>query len=120
MKEKERHFKKLHLISGDLQQLNLGISTDDATILINEAEIVYHVAADVRFDESLKEAIEINVRGTRELVNLAQRVVNLNVLVYVSTAFSTPSFDVKEKCEFFMDKCGYLCTLKLWLFVLNI
>jgi fatty acyl-CoA reductase len=98
-KERERHFGKLQLIYGDLQKLQLGMAPEDERALIDEVEIFYHCAADVRFDESLKEAIEINVRGTREIINLAQRIRGLNVFVYVSTAFCTPSFDVKEKCE---------------------
>lgn len=30
---------------------------------------------------------------------LSRRILNLNVLVYVSTAFCTPGFDVRESCE---------------------
>lgn len=68
-------------------------------MVMNEAEIFYHVAADVRFDENLRESIEINVRGTREVISLAKRTRYLNVFIYVSTAFSTPSFNVHEKCK---------------------
>lgn len=89
----------MQVIQGDLQKHRLGISDEDERLIIDEVEIIYHAAADVRFDENLKEAIEINVRGTKEVVELAQRTKNLNVFIYVSTAFSTTSFDVKEKCE---------------------
>ena len=68
-------------------------------MIMDEAEIFYHVAADVRFDENLRQSIEINVRGTREVISLAQRTRNLNVFIYVSTAFCTPSFNVREKCK---------------------
>ncbi|KAG5679399.1 hypothetical protein PVAND_008967 [Polypedilum vanderplanki] len=96
-KDKERHFSKLKVIYGDLQKLQLGMAPIDERLLIDEVEIFYHCAADVRFDENLKEAIETNVRGTREIIKLAQRLKTLNVFVYVSTAFCTPSFNVKEK-----------------------
>ncbi|KAL7046931.1 hypothetical protein ACKWTF_002748 [Chironomus riparius] len=96
-KDGERYFKKLCLIYGDLQEIRLGISENDERMIMNEAEIFYHVAADVRFDENLRESIEINVRGTREVISLAKRTRNLNVFIYVSTAFSTPSFNVHEK-----------------------
>jgi thioester reductase-like protein len=101
LKQQEQPFSKLVLVTGDMQQLDLGISPEDQTNLINDVEIVFHAAADVRFDESLKEATEINIRGTREMMLLSQRMVNLNVFIYVSTAFCTPGFDVRESCELF-------------------
>lgn len=102
LKQQEQPFSKLVLIAGDLQKLELGISLEEQKNLINDVEIVFHAAADVRFDESLKEATEINIRGTREIMLLSQRMVNLNVFVYVSTAFCTPSFNVRESCEAFL------------------
>lgn len=67
--------------------------------LINETEIFFHVAADVRFDENLYDAILANVRGTREILKLAEKLSNLKALVYVSTSFCTPNFNVKETCK---------------------
>jgi fatty acyl-CoA reductase len=100
IKEDENIIQRIHLIKGDLRDENLGISLSDQQTLINEVDIFYHAAADVRFDENLKEAVEINVKGTRETVNLASKIHNLLVFAYVSTAFSTPSFNVKEDCKF--------------------
>lgn len=91
----------MSLIQGDLQEKELGISPDDQAKLVSEVEIVFHAAADVRFDESLKEATEINVRGTREMMFLSQKMENLNVFIYVSTAFCTPGFEVRETCKNF-------------------
>lgn len=89
----------MSLIQGDLKESELGISLDDQAKLVSEVEIVFHAAADVRFDENLKEATEINVRGTREMMFMSQKMKNLNVFIYVSTAFCTPSFEVTETCE---------------------
>jgi alcohol-forming fatty acyl-CoA reductase len=99
LKQNENPFTKLCLIKGDMQKIDLGISLDNQASLINDVEIVFHAAADVRFDESLKEATEINVRGTREMMLLSQRMMNLNVFIYVSTAYCTPGFNVRESCE---------------------
>lgn len=82
-----------------MQLLGVGISAENRMKIINEVEIVFHAAADVRFDESLKEATEINIRGTREIMLLSQDIVNLNNFIYVSTAFCTPSFNVRESCK---------------------
>lgn len=106
LKQNGKVFEKLNLIEGDLKQIGLGISSESRLNLIREVEIVFHVAADVRFDESLREATETNVRGTREIMLLSQQMQNLNVFVYVSTAFCTPGFYVKEQCE--NSKCLHL------------
>jgi alcohol-forming fatty acyl-CoA reductase len=79
---------KLTIIEGDLQQLQMGLTKDDQRQIIERAEIIIHCAADVRFEESLKEAIETNVRGTKEILLLASSVKNLDAFIYVSTAFS--------------------------------
>lgn len=77
----------------------MGLSLNDRESLVNDVEIVYHAAADVRFDESLKDGIETNVRGTREIMLLSQQMVKLQVFIYVSTAFCTPGFHVRETCK---------------------
>lgn len=100
--QKAKQFSKLSLIKGDLQEIGLSISIEDRAILTSEVEILFHAAADVRFDESLKEATEINVRGTREIMFLAQQMLSLKVFIYVSTAFCTPGFYVRESCKNFI------------------
>lgn len=87
------------MICGDLTEINLGITSPDENQLIEEVEILYHVAADVRFDENLSDAILANVRGTREIIKLAEKISKLKAFIYVSTSFCTPNFNVKETCE---------------------
>lgn len=53
----------MQLILGDLREINFGISEEDENELINEIDIFYHMAADVRFDENLTDAILANARG---------------------------------------------------------
>lgn len=67
-------------IAGDCSQPNLGISSQDRATLIREVSIVFHVAATVRFDEKLKLAVPINVRSTRDVINLCKEITNLKVL----------------------------------------
>lgn len=50
--------------------------------------IVFHVAATVKFDEALKKASSINVRAVRDIMKLVQQMPNLKSFVHVSTAFS--------------------------------
>ena len=46
--------KKVIPIEGDLLEPNLGISSSDEKLLIDDCNIIYHSAATVRFDEPLK------------------------------------------------------------------
>lgn len=43
-----------HVISGDCSLQDLGISESDRKLLAENVSIVYHCAATVRFDETLK------------------------------------------------------------------
>uniref|UniRef100_A0A336LKJ3 Fatty acyl-CoA reductase n=1 Tax=Culicoides sonorensis TaxID=179676 RepID=A0A336LKJ3_CULSO len=89
---------RVTIIDGDLQKLDLGMSVENQRLVIESAEIVIHAAADVRFDQVIKTAVETNVRGTRELCRLAEKIRNLMAIVYVSTAYShCPKRDIEEK-----------------------
>ncbi|CAH2101760.1 unnamed protein product [Euphydryas editha] len=94
-KEKPDIFeKKVFFIAGDASELGLGMSDEDRTLIINRANIVFHVAASVRFDDSLKVAAKLNLRGTREVVELAKEIRNLEVLLHVSTSYA----NTNRKC----------------------
>ncbi|KAJ0182885.1 hypothetical protein K1T71_000861 [Dendrolimus kikuchii] len=87
-KERPDFIKKISIVEGDVGQLNLGMNEQDRIKVINEVEIIFHGAATVRFDEPLKTAVEINVRGTREMCQLARACGKLKALVHISTAYS--------------------------------
>lgn len=70
---------KIVPIRGDVRELRLGISEEDRKTLIEEVSIVYHVAATVRFDETLADSILMNTRGTREVCSLVLELKNATV-----------------------------------------
>ncbi|XP_071557368.1 fatty acyl-CoA reductase wat isoform X1 [Temnothorax nylanderi] len=85
-------------IAGDCSEPNLGISSQDRATLIREVSIVFHVAATVRFDEKLKLAVPINVRSTRDVVNICKEITNLKSFIHVSTAYANcPQSVIEEK-----------------------
>ncbi|CAG9824224.1 unnamed protein product [Phaedon cochleariae] len=90
-------FTKLVPINGDITELKLGMSEEDRQLIIDKVHIVYHTAASVKFDDPLKYALIVNVRGTRELVQLASELKNLSVLVHVSTAYCNCDKPVVEE-----------------------
>lgn len=74
---KFRH--KIIGIAGDCALPDLGISDTDRQMLKERVNIVFHVAATVRFDEKLKLALDINVNGTREVMRLCRDIADLKV-----------------------------------------
>ena len=81
------HRARVMAISGDVSQPRLGLSENDWHSLTLEVTRVIHSAATVRFDHTLPEAREINVEGTRRLLDFAAACANLRVVAYVGTAY---------------------------------
>ncbi|CAG4999501.1 unnamed protein product [Parnassius apollo] len=96
-KERREDLEKVVPLSGDIAQPNLGISHEDEQMLIEKVSHVFHFAANVKFDETLKVAMNVNVEGTRSVLNLCQRLKNIEVFVYVSTAYSNTDKQVLEE-----------------------
>ena len=48
---------------------------------------MFHCAANVRFDLTLKEAVNFNLNGTFSVLRLAEKMKNLQVFVHVSTTY---------------------------------
>lgn len=83
-------FKCVVPIEGDMGLPSLGISPADWARLASSVQIIFHSAANVRFDEPLSAIVKTNVRGLRYLVDLAKSASSDQFIafVHVSTAFS--------------------------------
>lgn len=80
---------KLIPIEADISDSkSMGISEENLEKLKNEVSFVFHLAATVKFDDSLEVAIQTNLIATKMLVEIAQKFRHLEAFVYVSTAFS--------------------------------
>ena len=85
------HDDKLVALPGDVQQPLLGLDPKRADELAREIDLVIHSAASVSFSMGLDESREINVGGTRNIIDFAHRCAalgnGLQRLSYVSTAY---------------------------------
>lgn len=72
--------KRITPIDGDLINRDLGLDPKVQQVLRDKVQIVLHAAADVRFDETLKNAIQVNIRATQHLLELALKMTKLEVL----------------------------------------
>lgn len=66
-------------IAGDMSLPSLGVSASDIKILSDSVSIVFHSAATVKFDEALKSAVEMNLKGTMRLIELCRKMDRLDV-----------------------------------------
>ncbi|XP_043499970.1 fatty acyl-CoA reductase 1-like, partial [Polistes fuscatus] len=86
-KEQKDVEKKIILIEGDMNQVNLGLSEEDRK-RIQDTNLIFHGAASVRFIDNIRFIVNTNIRGTRDLLLLAQEMKSLEAFVYISTAYS--------------------------------
>ncbi|XP_018354808.1 PREDICTED: putative fatty acyl-CoA reductase CG5065 isoform X2 [Trachymyrmex septentrionalis] len=81
-------FDKIIPVTGDVAAENLGLLAVDREILIDRVSIIFHVAASVRFDERLQEAVFNNTRSTRDICILAEKMKKLVVLLHISSTYT--------------------------------
>ncbi|XP_011877673.1 PREDICTED: fatty acyl-CoA reductase 1-like [Vollenhovia emeryi] len=86
-KEQPNYNSKIIMIEADMTKLNLGLSQRNRERLL-DTNVIFHAAATVRFNETIRTAVTINVKGTKQLLFLAKEMPNLKAFVYVSTAFA--------------------------------
>jgi hypothetical protein len=83
--------KKLIPISGDVSLSNLGISPTDMQELIDNVSVVFHLAARIKLDDNLREAMDCNVKGPKRVAILCRQLKNLQVCIYI---FQFRPFDI--------------------------
>ena len=78
---------RVQVFSGDVSLPHCGLDGASREKLAAEVTRVIHSAATVRFDHTLEEARQINVEGTRRLLDLADSARGLRSFAYVGTAY---------------------------------
>lgn len=71
--------RKLICIPGDINDTKLGLDDGDVNVLQQNVDIVFHVAATVRFNEPLRDAANLNTFGTRRVMELCTKMKKLKV-----------------------------------------
>ncbi|XP_018571925.1 fatty acyl-CoA reductase 1-like, partial [Anoplophora glabripennis] len=83
----EAIINKVVAIAGDAMLPDLGLSKEDRALIARETDIIFHCAATIRFDEPLKKAVLLNVRGTKLVLDLAKECKKLMLFSHLSTAY---------------------------------
>ncbi|XP_071631362.1 putative fatty acyl-CoA reductase CG5065 [Temnothorax longispinosus] len=79
--------KKLIVIFGDITVEELALSVADKERLTSRVAVVFHMAASVRFDLPLKNAIKMNTISTINVIALAKQLPLLESFIHISTSF---------------------------------
>lgn len=74
-------------INGDILEDNLGLDVVNHKRLQDEVNIVFHCAATLKLESTLKDAVEMNLTGTQRIVEISLSMNQLDVFVHLSTAF---------------------------------
>ncbi|XP_072379103.1 putative fatty acyl-CoA reductase CG5065 [Diabrotica undecimpunctata] len=80
-------FEKVKCITGDVTEENCGISAKDQELLEKSVTSVFHMAANVKFDLTVKTAVLLNTGGTLNVLEWACKLQNLKIFVHVSTSY---------------------------------
>lgn len=72
---------KLTAVTGDVTLPGFGLSVSDMHLLIENVSIVFNSAATIKFNEELKDAIEMNVKGPMQLLNICRQMKRLEVFL---------------------------------------
>lgn len=95
--EKPEMFKKLVPVFGDITSENLGLSDEHYRRVTLSANIVYHMAASLKLEATLKPNVEMNLTGTKRVIDLCKQMSNLMAFIHLSTAFCNCDQDVMEE-----------------------
>lgn len=80
-------FSKLIPVAGDVGEDNLGLNAQDRQTLIDNVNVVIHSAATLDFQDNLRPTVNINLLGTRRVMELCKEIKDLKVMVHVSSAY---------------------------------
>jgi fatty acyl-CoA reductase len=77
---------QLVAIRGDITLENLGLTNENRSLIEKKVSVVFHCAANVRFDQKLKNAVRYNTLGTQRVLKLAEHMDNLDVSTGLQTS----------------------------------
>lgn len=82
---------KIRVIVGDIAKKKLALSDANYNMISNEITHVIHSAANVKFQQSLENAMLVNFDGTKNVFDLARSanaINDLSKIAYISTAYA--------------------------------
>lgn len=94
--EKPSVLNKIVPVYGDITQNRLALS-DQHLEKVLESNLVFHVAASLRLDFTLKPNVLLNLVGTKNVIEIAKMMPNLQLMVHFSTGFCCPDEEILDE-----------------------
>ncbi|XP_030557717.1 putative fatty acyl-CoA reductase CG5065 isoform X5 [Drosophila novamexicana] len=114
--ERPHMLKKVTIYQGDVTYDLLGLSGDSLKHVVENTNIVFHMAATLKLEGNLRDAIDMNLLGTKRALNVAKDMKQLEAFVHLSTAFCNCDQEVMyEKVYEFPHKPEDLMRLAEWM-----
>ncbi|KAF4529760.1 hypothetical protein B566_EDAN017909 [Ephemera danica] len=85
-------FSKLRVVPGDVSEDKLGIQETIWNEVKSRATLVFHCAACVRFDMTLRYAVTYNTQGTKRVLDTCKEIQNLEALVLLGNLPNTYAY----------------------------
>ena len=82
-----RAVSNFRLVEGDISQTNLGLASNDLSLVRSEITRIFHLAAVYELAVSRELALSVNVEGTRNLNKFARSIPGLRHYHHVSTCY---------------------------------
>ncbi|XP_036142756.1 fatty acyl-CoA reductase wat-like isoform X2 [Monomorium pharaonis] len=96
-KEVPNFRQKVVPIIGDLNVEDFGLSANDKSILINKVSVIFHMAANLHFNEEIKVSTAANIEAIATILKLAKHMINLKSFIHVSTVYANCYVDHIEE-----------------------
>lgn len=96
-KEKPEMFKKIIPVYGDITSHRLGLNDEQFQRVITTTNIVFHMAASLRLEATLKPNVQMNLTGTKHVIDICKNMPKLLSLIHLSTAFCNCDQEVLEE-----------------------
>ncbi|CAH0546044.1 unnamed protein product [Brassicogethes aeneus] len=95
--EHPNSFKKILILTGDVNTELLGLSEDDLLTLHQQVNVVFHCAATLKLEANLRDSVEQNLTGTKRVLEVCKNIQKLDAFVHFSTAFCSVDIEVFEE-----------------------
>ncbi|XP_022224530.2 putative fatty acyl-CoA reductase CG5065 isoform X1 [Drosophila obscura] len=114
--ERPHMLKKVTIYQGDVTFDLLGLSGESLKHVTENTNIVFHMAATLKLEGNLRDAIDMNLVGTKRALAVAKEMKHLEAFIHLSTAFCNCDQEVMyEKVYEFPHKPEDLIRMAEWM-----
>lgn len=90
-------FNKIVPVFGDITSKRLGLNDEQYQRVIGSCNVVFHMAASLKLEATLKPNIEMNLTGTKHVIEVCKQMPFLVSAVHLSTAFCNCDQEVLQE-----------------------